>query len=73
MQRVIDNNRDVVDFVKEQLYEQIEEESEITKDELKERIFAEFKYIRFASRRLVLEVLIAAALGEIRDEREELH
>lgn len=55
--KVIKNNKDVVDFLKEQL----EENPELSTADLKERVYQEYKYMRFAGKTVTLLALIGAA------------
>ena len=61
MARVIKNNKDVVDYIAEQLTE----EPNLKTAEIKDRVYKEFGFQRFATKTIVVMVLIAAGRNRL--------
>ena len=66
IERVVKNNRDVVDFVKKRL----SEEPDIGIQALKDAIYKEFGYQRFNPKTFIVAILMTAGRREYADERE---
>ena len=63
--RIIKNNKDVVDFIAEQLAE----EPDLKTAEIKDRVYKEFGFQRFATKTIIMQILIFA--GKREAEKQE--
>ena len=62
--KVIKKNADVVDFIRDMLAE----EPDLSTQEIKDRVYKEFTFQRFARNTIVMQMLICAGRQELGDE-----
>lgn len=64
--RIVKRNTDVIDFIREMLVE----EPDLSTQEIKDRVYKEFTYGRFAKQSIIVQLLITKARENDGKEKE---